>query len=44
MKNIFQEEYEESDDDFYNESYLEESMEGDGISGEEAGFMMGYLS
>ena len=44
MKSIFQEEHEENDGDFYNESYLEESMDGDGISSEEAGFMMGYLS
>ena len=43
MKRIFQEEYDEYDDNFYNENYLEESLQDDEISSEEEGFMMGYL-
>ena len=44
MKNIFQETCEESNEDFYNEIYLEESMESDEISSIEEGFMRGYLN
>ena len=35
--------YEEDEDNFYTEQYLQESVDSDEISGEEAGFMMGYL-
>lgn len=33
----------ESEEDFYNEKYLEEYIEDDEISNEEEGFMRGYL-
>ena len=36
-------EAEESNEDFYNAEYLEESIEDDQINGLEEGFMMGYL-
>ena len=35
---------EEQEDDFYSEQYLEMYVEDDEISGEEEGFMRGYLS
>lgn len=44
MRRIFQEEYGGYDEDFYSEKYLEESIEGDEITNQEEGFMMGYLS
>ncbi len=44
MKNIFQEDYGEHDEDFYNEACLEESIESDEISNWEEGFMRGYLN
>ena len=38
------EKYEEnSEEDFYNQKYLEEYIEDDEINSEEEGFMMGYL-
>ena len=44
MGKKFREESEEDYEDFYNEIYLEESMEDDEISSGEEGFMRGYLS
>ena len=35
---------EEHEDDFYSEESLEMSIEDDEISGEEEGFMRGYLT
>ena len=40
MEEIFPE---ESEEDFYSEKVLEESMEDDEINSIEEGFMMGYL-
>lgn len=40
MEEIFPE---ESQEDFYNEKYLEEYIEDDEINAEEEGFMLGYL-
>lgn len=37
------EKFEESEEDFYSEKILEESMEDDEINAQEEGFMMGYL-
>ena len=38
------EEYEgNSEEDFYNQKYLEEYIEDDEINSEEEGFMIGYL-
>ena len=34
---------EESEEDFYNEKYLQEYLEDDEINGLEEGFMIGYL-
>ena len=35
--------HEDSDEDFYSEKILEESMEDDEIDSIEEGFMLGYL-
>lgn len=37
------EKHEESEEDFYNTEYLEECVEDDEISGNEEGFMIGYM-
>ena len=33
----------EIEEDFYNENYLQESIDDDEINGQEEGFMIGYL-
>jgi hypothetical protein len=42
MKKLYEDDHEE--EDFYNTSFLEEYVDNDEISGEEEGFMVGYLS
>ena len=44
MKGLFDDEPEEkTEEDFYNNKYLEEYVENDEINAVEEGFMMGYL-